>query len=272
MDEPSRAAPAPSPRPTTTTTTTTPHGRQAQPLGDRASWLPTSAAWWGGLGFLRFHCALFLTGIPLLFLVNLILSPERIWIDRFGLAWLALLVVHAAIAGIIRAMRVLRDDAQPGPSRETATTAQPRSTWITARSAEPQDADYRVPDPTGWGMPVVAAPATWPESAAVPSTPAPGTSVWDGWTSDRAATSRSRSRDTAPASVPSTAPQPTTPPGTSTPPAFDAADRHLPDSAERVSWRKVAEAAWLTPADDAPSGDPSEPTAPATTRTTKPDA
>jgi len=273
MDEPSRVAPAPSQRFPGT------QGLQAQtrPGGGRLAWVPTSAAWWGGLGFLRFHCALFLTGIPLLFLINLILSPERIWIDRFGLAWLALLVVHAAIAGIIRAMQVLRDDANPETGRETATTAQPRSTWITARSAEPQDADFRVPAPTGWGVPAGAAPqaASWPDASPASSTPAPGTSVWDGWTSERAASSRARVRTPAPA-----APAPTTPPspspipvaGAGTLPVAGVSGQHQPDSEERVSWRKVAEAAWLTPAEDAPPVRASEPATNAPVTPTKPDA
>ena len=243
------------------------------------AWVPTSASWWGGFGFLRFHCGLFLIGVPLLFLVNLILAPQRLWIDRFGLAWLALLVVHAAIVGIIRAVGVLREDAQPAPARET--TAQPRSSWITARSAEPQDADFRIasPEPASDGgqapseTPTLASwrqatPPAPPASLARPGPPA-GSSVWDGWTAGRTPSSaRTRSqRDAGPApSSPVASPLPSSAKtGTGDTATPDAPIQPTaPAGEERVSWRKVAEAAWLTPPDDpSPIRPPDGPTKPA---------
>ncbi|MGC4192728.1 MAG: hypothetical protein QM589_16415 [Thermomicrobiales bacterium] len=213
-------------------------------------WLPTSTLWWGGLGFLRFHASLFLAGVPILFLVNLVQSPEHIWIDRAGLAWFALLVIHAAIVGIARSIGLLREDTQQAAPRES--TAQPRSTWITSRSEEPQDADFRVParepDATGWGVPVDATEASWrpatplpvaPVSLAQPAPPS-GTSVWDGWTSP--GRSGRRATTTTPSASRSTA-KSTAPSETSSPDAPAAGE-------ERVSWREVTKAAWLAPSEE----------------------
>ncbi|MGC4108362.1 MAG: hypothetical protein QM753_18730 [Thermomicrobiales bacterium] len=246
-----------------------PAGRSpGQPPRRAFGWFPTSAAWWGGYGFLRFHCSLFLTGIPLLFLVNLIQSPERIWIDRVGLAWLALLVVHAAITGIIRAVGVLREDEQSLPVRETIS--QPRSTWITARSTELQDADFRASprealSDDGWGVSAdmaalteaswrdampVAAPAP-PAGSLAQGEPIAGTSVWDGWTASVEVSRPGGRRASAAPTITTT----TTTPAPQTARAADSSPDAPSADAELVSWRTVTDAAWLSPVDDSASPD-----------------
>lgn len=231
-----------------------PEHSHAKGGGGVFGWVPTSPAWWGGLGFLRFHVSLFLTVVPVLFLVNLIQSSERLWIERVGLAWLALLVVHAAIAGIVWAIGFLQEDSDGSAARES--TSRPRSTWITARPDEPEEADFRVAGSdafgAGWTVPAVTPTVETPPSGTQssaddvlshPATPA-RTGVWDGWTSTRPASpSRLGAR---PASTPQPAPQ--SPAQVDTP--EPSVPFHDPASDERVSWRRIAEAAWLAKPDD----------------------
>ncbi|MGB3329987.1 MAG: hypothetical protein WBA46_13580, partial [Thermomicrobiales bacterium] len=170
---------------------------------------------------------------------------------------LALLVVHAAIAGIVWAISLLRDDAAETVAR--GSTSQPRSTWITGPPGEPQDADFRVSGPgvraDGWGAradtrePAPAATTTDPVASAPEASdqaaPA-GHGLWDGWTAARPASpSRLGTSATTSASGHGTA-------GAGTRSDGETAFAPLPDMAseERVSWRKVAEAAWLAPPDD----------------------
>lgn len=224
-------------------------------------WVPNSPAWWGGLGFLRFHASLFLTALPVLILINLIQSPQRLWIERMGLAWLALLVVHAAIAGIVWAIGLLREGADGPNARDVA--AQPRSPWATVQAAEPENPDFRTSAPTGvgdgWSVapappPPGASPSAIPDSqpdASQSATPA-ATGVWDGWTAARPASTRLGSR-------PGPALSPTPAPITEPDPFASHPD---PAGDERVSWRKIAEAAWLAkPEDDPLDSTPDTPSA-----------
>lgn len=198
--------------------------------------LPTDPAWWGGPGFLRLHVSLFLAAIPALFLVNLILSPDRLWVGRAGLAWLALLVVHAAIVGMLWAIRLLGQDSATS-DRSPAPT--PDSGWAPAHPPASWGTVSRPGSGIGGHAPDAS---TGPGSMAPPPASASGR-VWDGWTAPVRPSSFRPGASPSPGQAAFT---PTTPsPG----PAEPVAE-------ERVSWRTVAQAAWLAPPDDEPPSAP----------------
>lgn len=201
-----------------------------------------SRQWWNGLGLLRFHFSVYVAVVPILFVVNLIQSPADLWIDRAALAWLALLVLHAAVVGLIWAIAIWQREATE-TERPPGATLQPRSTWITSRDAVPQDATFRTTTTDGhdaplasWGPPVNATGAgssIWgefvashrdlggrhtPEASSAPGSP------WD-----------TAGAVSAPAALPSA----------TTGETVSSEKRPAPD--DRVSWRAVTDAAWLTP-------------------------
>ena len=228
--------PAPPPR------QSRPDHASARKHGRLTGWLPADAAWWGGAGFLRLHASILLAAIPALFLVNLILAPDRLWIGRIGLAWLALLIVHAAIAGIVWGIGILQQDApRPAPA-----AAPPMAGWMAARPVaeaptRASDAAWTVEAPTESSVP------QWPgaagEAGPQPTmTPTSGAGIWDGWTANVRPSGFLATSSTRPHPAPS---------NTATPPRpAPSAPSPDPDSSERVSWRAVAEAAWLAPPGD----------------------
>lgn len=211
--------------------------------------------WLRGFGAFRAHISLFLATIVLLFAINLIRSADDLWITRVIVIWAAILVIHAAIIGILWALAIL---SQPDTDSSPATTTGPirwaTSAWRTSPASEPTDADFRhatvsAPDamnavaqdtiivpPAPWTQepdaPIeTASTVVWPTPpvetapppASAPSQPAPTSpsSPWEGW-------------------------EPTSP--------ADVARKAI-SSSERASWKEASAAAWLTPTDqvgDAP--------------------
>lgn len=205
-------------------------------------------SWWVGLGLLRFHCSLYLAMVPILFLINLIQSPAHLWIDRAALAWLALLVVHAAIVGLIWAIAIWQREATV-PERAPGATPQPRSTWITSRAAEPQDAEFRT---SGQGAPLApwGTPPVPPTTHAAPA--GAGESTWGGHAAAVAGPTATSAMPEHPDGIASRS-EPAAPDQLTLP------DK-TPDPDERVSWRTVTDAAWLTPAPTEPDPHPASST------------
>jgi len=206
--------------------------------------------WLRGWPFLRAHISLYALAIVALFALNLVRSPGSLWIDNVALAWAALLVVHAACAGLIWAIGLLRES-----EREEARD----QTWAVARLQaprnEPQEAEYR--------MAVAAAAATAESTADAPI--AAEVPTWQPATPTPTVTPTPPSgapEAAAPAGAASTV-EPS-PPAKSSPwsgweprsPADIA--REAEASQERASWKEAAAAAWLARDSDvtAPDTDP----------------
>lgn len=211
--------------------------------GRRVTWV----RWFRGLSFLLFHISLYAISIVLLFAIDLIRSPASLWIHNVAFAWAALIVVHAAIVGLIWAIGLLTEDESHDKHElrwSSATTSPGRG----ANHGEPQDADFRMvaqipgtaaittstaaqaaPSSTvsrvaaeftqSWSSiksPPLAAPsAPVPASPPAPTSAATAESPWSGW---------------EPASPATVARQ-----------ALEGAR-----SGERASWTEASAAAWLT--------------------------
>lgn len=191
--------------------------------------------WLRGLPFLRAHISLCALAIVALFALNLIRSPGSLWIDNVALAWAALLVVHAACAGLIWAIGLLRES-----EREEARD----QTWAVARLQaprnEPQEAEYRMAaaaatEESAPDTPIAAEVPTWQSVAPTPTVTPPA---------PPAAPEAEAPGADSPAVEPA-------PPAKSSPwsgweprsPADIA--REAEASQERASWKEAAAAAWL---------------------------
>jgi len=198
--------------------------------------------WLRGLPFLRAHISLYALAIVALFALNLVRSPGSLWIDNVALAWAALLVVHAACAGLIWAIGLLRES-----EREEARD----QTWAVARLQaprnEPQEAEYRMaaaesaPD-----TPIAAEVPTWQPAAPTPTvTPTPKSAAAE---TDAPADSPAVEASPPTKSSPWSGWEPRSP--------ADIA-REAEASQERASWKEAAAAAWLARESDVTAPDAS---------------
>lgn len=64
-------------------------------------------SWLKGIEFLTVHISVFAIGIVALFVLNLLRSPENLWVDRAGAAWALLLTIHGVVIGLIWAIGLL---------------------------------------------------------------------------------------------------------------------------------------------------------------------
>lgn len=220
--------------------------------------------WFRGRSFLMFHLSLYAVGIVALFAIDLIRTPESLWVGTVALAWAALIVIHAAIAGLVWAVGLLRDDMpreapEPGwfssgwrGNRTEPQVAAFRS--ATELPATPAETEHPLPltVPQAWAtpQPIQAAPRVQDPASTIFQEPAvagayplradpgePSQSPWGGWEPTsaadvaRGATSGSR-------------------------------------ASERASWTEASAVAWLAQA----SNDPPATTSSAPTGDAHPDA
>lgn len=209
----------------------------------RNGWL----RWFRGLSFLLFHVSLYAISIVLLFAVDLIRSPGSLWIVNLALAWAVLIVVHAAIVGLIWAIGLLQEDesSEKHDLRWSSATASPGRR---AKHEEPQDADFRM------AAQIPGARATTSATVARAALPTTTTTV-------AAESTQSWSSIKQPSSAAASAPAPLSPPtptSAASPespwsgwepasPATVARQALEGDrSGERASWTEASAAAWLT--------------------------
>ncbi len=207
--------------------------------------------WFRGRSFLMFHLSLYAVGIVALFAIDLIRTPESLWVGTVALAWAALIVIHAAFAGLIWAVGLLRDDMpreapEPGwfSSGWRGTRTEPQvaafrsATELPAAPAAPAETEHPLPltVPQAWAtsQPVQAAPRVPDPASTIFHEPAvagayplraepgePSQSPWGGWEPTsaadvaRGATSGSR-------------------------------------ASERASWTEASAVAWLAQASNVP--------------------
>lgn len=70
--------------------------------------------WARGIGFLTLHISIFALGIVTMFVVNLLRSPDRIWVDRAIPIWTLIVIIHAVVVGLLWAIGQLnREDDGP---------------------------------------------------------------------------------------------------------------------------------------------------------------
>lgn len=98
-------------------------------------------SWLKGVGFLTAHISVFAVGIVVLLVINLLRSPEDLWVDRAGAAWALLLVIHGVAIGLIWAIELLLKDD------DEALQVVPSSGWQNTSAPWPQTA--RMVSPTG---------------------------------------------------------------------------------------------------------------------------
>lgn len=66
--------------------------------------------WLRGVEFLTAHISVFAVGIVALLIINLLRSPEDLWVDRVGAAWAMLLIIHGVGIGLVWAIALLGKD------------------------------------------------------------------------------------------------------------------------------------------------------------------
>lgn len=171
-------------------------------------------SWLKGIEFLTVHISVFAIGIVALIVINLLRSPDDLWVDRVGAAWALLLTIHGVTIGLIWAIGLLnRDD-------DEALQIIPDAEWRRTSGSWPQ-AVTRVP------------PAT-----AEPTPPVPrATTAAAGWT--QAATPSPRPPDAATADG---QPPQAVPPGWSA--WGQGAEQSPPPDEPKASWKEAA--SWLT--------------------------
>ncbi len=70
--------------------------------------------WARGIGFLSLHVSIYALGIVTMFVINLLRSPDRIWVDRAIPIWTLAVIIHAMLVGLFWAIGQLnRDDDGP---------------------------------------------------------------------------------------------------------------------------------------------------------------
>ncbi|HEU0163960.1 MAG TPA: hypothetical protein VFQ54_02885, partial [Thermomicrobiales bacterium] len=104
------------------------------------------AQWFRGWPFLKLHLSVFAFAIVVLFALNVARTSGGLWIGTVALAWLAVIVIHAAVGGIIWALDLLRQDPDRLEAEDlpwTAINLRPLGGGGGGRG-EPQDIDYRM--------------------------------------------------------------------------------------------------------------------------------
>lgn len=186
--------------------------------------------WSAGSGLLTFHVSLFLSGIVVLFLVNLATSPADLWVERVAWLWLVLLVIHALTVLLVQLVALLRGEDTGG-------------SWF---GASRSGAHVRARDP--WATPPAALTATassgagngtapfvnWPEPADDASEPAPEIAAlpiagtWSEWLPASTSTDGGGSAWSNGDYVPTHDPLPSAP------------------MSDRASWEEAGVGAWLS--------------------------
>lgn len=206
--------------------------------------------WFRGRSFLMFHVSLYAVGIVALFAVDLIRAPESLWIGTVALAWAVLIVIHAAIAGLVWATGLLRDDT----SNEAAAPGWLSAGWREDRG-EPQDANFRM----------AAAAAQLPPTASEQPLPLAVTQTWAAPQPIQQAPPPAATKRPEPAIAPGSGlgETPLSPWGGWEPKSAAEIARTATSSnhsSERASWTEASAVAWLSHASDAgPSRTPPSP-------------
>lgn len=186
--------------------------RQASREGFRERRGTAFGRWLRSIGSVALHLSLFSAGLVLLYIVNLVRSPERLWVDRAAWAWMILLGIHALVLGIIWAVDMLRDDDVDEPLKVADVAWRQAVPWpgppadVADRPATaPPAGSTSPPEPSGEPSPMVEANpwAGWASSS--PPEPTGERSSWKeatGWLTRR------RGDDASPPE-PSPSPRPT---------------------------------------------------------------
>ncbi|MBA2246896.1 MAG: hypothetical protein H0W23_02115 [Chloroflexia bacterium] len=113
--------------------------------------------WARGIGFLTLHVSIYALGIVTMFVLNLLRSPDRIWVDRAIPIWTLIVIIHAVLVGLLWAIGQLnREDDGPLLIVSDANWRD-AATWTRGESA--------TPPPAGPAPPAFArAPATGTET------------------------------------------------------------------------------------------------------------
>jgi len=144
--------------------------------------------WATSFSLLRAHISVFAVSIVFLLAVNLLRSPEDIWVDRWIMAWTVLLLIHAVGAGVVWALRQWNADdpneaLQIDPSlwRQSPMFAwgapgetAPDAREVPFRVTADQDGESAPPPAPGWNGWADVAPqppppserASWSEASA----------------------------------------------------------------------------------------------------------
>lgn len=102
---------------------------------------PGIMSWLKGIGFLSAHISVFAVGIVALLIINLLRSPQDLWVDRAGAAWAMLLTIHAVAIGLVWAIGLLgKDDHQALQIVPDAEWRRPSASWPQAASSVPATA------------------------------------------------------------------------------------------------------------------------------------
>lgn len=160
--------------------------------------------WFTSFAFLRTHVSMYAVAIVLLLAANLARSPERIWADRWIMAWTVLLLLHAVGAGIVWALRQWNADdpnealqVDPSSWRQSPMFAwgAPGDTTTDAhevpfRVTAGQDGEHEPMPAPGWNG--------WADAAAAPA-PASERASWSEASAAAWLERRSRASKQAPA-------------------------------------------------------------------------
>lgn len=90
-------------------------------------------SWFKGIGFLTGHISVFAVGIVALLIVNLLRSPQDLWIDRVGAAWAMLITIHGVAIGLVWAIGLL------GKDDDRALQIIPDAEWRRTSASWPQE-------------------------------------------------------------------------------------------------------------------------------------
>ena len=148
--------------------------------------------WARGIGLLSLHVSVFALGIVAMFVINLLRSPDRIWVDRAIPIWTLIVVIHAVLVGLLWAIGQLnREDDGPllvvsdakwrsastwasaGPSPTLTDT--PRSTVPPAPAEDGAEATMQF-RPSPAARATTSPPGEAPHDGAAPK--------WSGWDGD----------------------------------------------------------------------------------------
>ncbi len=183
--------------------------------------------WSAGAGLLTFHVSVFLSGVVVLFLVNLATSPADLWVERVAWLWLVLLVIHALTVLLVQLVALLRGEDTGvswfGASR-SSTHAPARDCWATPPTA----LTARATAPGGNGT---APFVNWPEPADDAPEPEPALPVagtWSEWLPASTETDGGVSAWSNGDYVPTHVPLPSAP------------------LSDRASWEEAGVGAWLS--------------------------
>lgn len=187
--------------------------------------------WLAGRGLLTFHVSLFLSGIVVLFLINLATAPADLWVEGVAWLWAVLLVIHALVVALLQLIALLRRDGRDGwdgddISLSGVSRASARDGRESAPAALTATAGANGAAPfANWPQPM-SAPSPEPAAAAVPVA-----GTWSDWVPA-----------TGTATVDDNANEPwsngTSVPTSDPPPS--------PPASERASWAEAGVGAWLS--------------------------